>query len=171
MRARSAFASHPLLCLLPLIHSLLRMHVASHTRPLRSAHALPLTSRTACFRYHFVCAMYPAPEQCPRSWRLENQLFVCRNCAPSAPLKGKLAVQRLKLFKLQTRRAAELPTCALSDSIEAHLASELASKVVTTPTPLVVRVVSRKRFIFPAEKVLQERYGSAYAAEVGPSRD
>ena len=35
----------------------------------------------------------------------------------------------------------------------------------TDASPLVVRVVSRKRFIFPAEQALRELYGSAYAHE------
>lgn len=126
---------------------------------------------TECSRwYHFVCALYPAPEQCPRAWRLEAQAFVCHACLPAAPPKGKLAAQRGKLFALQARRAADLPTCAMSAAVEEHLQAELAAKGVSTPTPLVVRVVSRKRFIFPAEQALKERYGAAYAAEFRASR-
>ncbi len=33
------------------------------------------------------------------------------------------------------------------------------------PSPIVVRVVSRKRFIFPAPKELRQRYGANYAFE------
>ena len=130
---------------------------------------------TECSRwFHFVCGMYPAPEQCPRQWRLEAQLFVCPHCVPSVvpppskALTGAAAkefARRSKLLSLQTRRAADLPTCALSDAIEAHLASELKSKGVELPSPIVVRVVSRKRLIFPAVKEVKQRYGSAYAAE------
>ena len=115
--------------------------------------------------YHFVCGRYPAPEQLPRQWRMQSQLFVCPSCVPSAPKTGKEAAAGRRLRALQERRARELPKCQLSDTIEAHLAEELKAVGVTLPHPLVVRVVSRKRLIFPAVKELRARYGSSYAFE------
>ncbi len=35
------------------------------------------------------CGMYPAPEQLPRAWRIEAQLFVCAGCTHNAPTVGK----------------------------------------------------------------------------------
>ena len=63
------------------------------------------------------------------------------------------------------RTASELHPCKLSDTIEAHLADELATKGIRLPSPIVVRVVSRKRMLFKAVKELKQRYGASYAPE------
>ena len=36
--------------------------------------------------YHFICAMYPAPDQLPRAWRLEKESFMCHHCRPAPAL-------------------------------------------------------------------------------------
>ena len=121
---------------------------------------------TECTRwYHFVCAMYPAPEQLPRQWRIEAQLYVCPRCIQSVPAAGKAASPFAKLRTLQSRRASELPTCLLSDTIEAHLREELKAAKVKPLSPIFVRVVSRKNLLFPAIKELKQRYGASYAHE------
>ena len=115
--------------------------------------------------HHYVCAAYPAPEQLPRAWRIETEQFVCAACCPIAASVGKAAAGRRKLAALQLRRAADLPTCVLSDTIEEEVADALKAKKIRLPSPIVVRVVSRKRMLFEAPRELRQRYGAAYAPE------
>ena len=90
---------------------------------------------------------------------------MCDSCLPSLPTSGKAASQRAKLMALRARRAADLPSCALSQCIEEEVRDTLREAGVSTPSALVVRVVSRKRMLFEAVRELKQRYGSSYAAE------
>lgn len=83
--------------------------------------------------------------------------------ATPPPMAGKSFLQRAKLEELQARRAAQLPTCALSDAIEAELPKALKESGVKLARPVVVRVVSRKRLLFQAVKELKQRYGAGCA--------
>ena len=113
---------------------------------------------TECDRWHhFVCAMYPAPEQMPASWQAVHWSFVCSGC------KG--AGQAKQITALQNRRAASLPKCAMAVAVEAFVAKELKAAKVKVAAPIIVRVVSRKDFLFPAVKQLKQRYGDNYARE------
>ena len=102
--------------------------------------------------HHYVCAMYPAPEQLPRAWGIEKELFVCKSClaaAPAVPTKKAdvaAAAASAKLRELQCRRASDLPRCEMATAIESFVTSELKCSGVTLAAPVVVRVVSRKRW-------------------------
>ena len=98
--------------------------------------------------YHFLCAMYPAPEQLPSRWRLEREPFACPDCSRQSPAQPSLLGPRLSA--LVNRRAAELPRCHISEVIESHVATELATSGVSLPEPLVVRLVSSKPLSFSA---------------------
>ena len=99
---------------------------------------------TKCDRWlHFVCAMYPAPEQFPRSWKLENERFVCKGC------EGGKVKCSARLRELQEARASQLPRCSMAAAVEEFVGKELKEAGVTLPKPVVVRVVSRKRYMLP----------------------
>ena len=50
---------------------------------------------TECDRWHhFVCAMYPAPEQMPASWQAVHWSFVCSGCKGAGQAKQITALQK-----------------------------------------------------------------------------
>ena len=108
--------------------------------------------------YHYTCARFPAPEQLPHSWRLERERFVCAECC-ATPSAEPAAVLSSKLHALLTRRAVDLPVCAVAATVEAHLTAELAHAGVSLPSALVVRVASRTALSLSPPASLQQSLG------------
>ena len=90
----------------------------------------------------------------------------------SDAIEGFIAAE---LKRQKVRRLASRPSspcvrpsllCSCSHSqLSAASSPQSAPSQVKLSSPVVIRVVSRKRFIFPAVKELKQRYGHAYAAE------
>jgi len=105
--------------------------------------------------YHYICAMFPDPAQLPHDWALDDQKFVCHSCRKnSQDLKQE---HTRRLLAVQSRTACDLPTCKLSDAIEAHLAEQLAKNSVIAKD-VVVRVASCKKYKYKAVQKIRNRY-------------
>uniref|UniRef100_A0A7S3TMM3 histone acetyltransferase n=1 Tax=Emiliania huxleyi TaxID=2903 RepID=A0A7S3TMM3_EMIHU len=115
--------------------------------------------------YHYICAAFPDPAQLPPEWGLDSQTLCCSACVASAdPAR---AAQLLRqpgsslLRALQRRSASDLPSCATSDAVEAHVAVEIAAAGVQA-SGLVVRVVSQRLYHCRAVAGMKVRYGADY---------
>ena len=115
--------------------------------------------------YHFTCCMYPDPAQLPQEWSLEKQRFLCPVCRKKAPTSEPSLQLSSKLFELVDRRAAQtLPTCPMTDAIEAFVAEECATARVGL-SGLSVRLVSSKQFKYQAVSGMRQRYGDSFPGE------
>ena len=103
---------------------------------------------TECDRWHhFVCAMYPAPEQMPASWQAVHWSFVCSGC------KG--AGQAKQITALQNRRAASLPKCAMAVAVEAFVAKELKAAKVKVAAP-IKEVLPKNGLVYSEKGAMSE---------------
>ena len=66
-----------------------------------------------------------------------------------------------KVLKLQTRKAKDLPHCALSRAIETHLGGVLRASG-TAADDVVVLLVSDKSYTYIVMPEMKERYGDSY---------
>ena len=114
--------------------------------------------------YHYICGNYPDVSLLPRDKTLEQQAFICNGCRSKLPPTSSALARSEKLYRLQTRKAAELPTCRLSDAIEGHVSASLR-KAGKACRDLTVRVVSNKQYTYPAIAEMKSRYGDAYPEE------
>jgi len=112
--------------------------------------------------HHYICARFPAPEQLPSSYVLDDDQFACPRCVDEG--RGE-AASCARLRALQERSAADLPRTDLSNSIERVVAEELRSAGLALEGGIYVRVASTERLSFPAA-VLQQRYGGEVAGEL-----
>ena len=110
--------------------------------------------------FHYICALFPDPAQLPAEWKIDKQRYICNECHR----KGVALDNATRLLALQYRRAAALRTHPLSDSIEAYVAQTM-KKLNVSVDSLTVRVVSSKRFNFPAFGAMKARYGADYPDE------
>jgi len=109
----------------------------------------------ACKRwYHYVCALFPDVARLPNEWGLEAQIFVCKECRRRADPALK---DSLRLVALHDRRAAALRRHPLSDAIEEFLAKKMRKNGIIL-NGFVVRVVSSRRYTFPALPLMKQRY-------------
>ena len=110
--------------------------------------------------FHYLCCGYPALEQLGEDWADEmerlavEEKFYCPSCRLRDPAGWALSPGYQRLLAL---RADALPRCALSDTIEEHLAAELQANHVTAEG-LVVRVVAAKWAEYKAVSGMKERY-------------
>ena len=110
--------------------------------------------------YHYICAMYPDVAALPSEYGLEQQKFICdhRRRNPSVTIDQASSG---RLLSLRARRAADLKRHPLSDAIERFVEQSNQSLGITC-NDLVVRVVSSRRFHYPALPAMKERYGPNY---------
>ena len=114
-------------------------------------------------------------------WKLDGELFVCEHCEAAAGAKlllpppssssaaqPKYRAKKMEgaaLAALRSRQASDLPRCSMAAAIEDFLSKEIESAGVVLPSPVVIRVVSRKDYLFPALKEFKQRYGEKYPHE------
>jgi len=107
--------------------------------------------------FHYVCASFPDPAQLPAEWKIDKQKYICKDCQR----RGVSLEGATRLLALQYRRASSLRSHPLSDAIEGYIAQTMKARGVTV-NGLVVRVVSSKRFSYPAFRSMKARYGTDY---------
>ena len=107
--------------------------------------------------FHYVCALFPDPAQLPAEWKIDKQKYICKSCVR----KGVSLDGAGRVLSLQYRRASSLRTHPLSDSIEHYVTQTMKERGVSI-NGLAVRMVSSKRFNYPAFRAMKARYGEDY---------
>ena len=113
--------------------------------------------------FHYICARYPDPAHLPDEWKLERQKLICGACQR----RGAPIDEATSLLALQSRRAWRLRSHPLSDAIEAHVAGVMKAHGITI-NGLVIRVVSSKRFKFPAFRAMKARKRACVGSYLAP---